>query len=109
MTIADVRQERDDLRAENNALAIELADALAEVTRLKGAIHADLIADTHYCDRHEMMFQCGYGAAPWCPHCEVELLRAALLKVYECEGCRHCSDLTGTALDTTSTSTKEEP
>ena len=66
MTLSDVRQERDDLRAENNALAVELADALAEVTRL----------------------------------------RAALLKVYECDGCRHCSDLTGTALDTTSATTK---
>ncbi len=30
---------------------------------------------------------------------EVTRLRAALLKVYECDGCRHCSDLTGTALD----------
>lgn len=36
---------------------------------------------------------------------EVARLRAALLKVYECEGCRHCSDLAGTVLDTTSAST----
>ncbi len=42
MSIDDVRPERDDLRAENNQLAVELADALAardrDIAELRGQV-----------------------------------------------------------------------
>ena len=42
MSIDDVRLERDDLRAENNQLAVELADALAardrDIAELRGQV-----------------------------------------------------------------------
>lgn len=113
--------EVNDLRhllGESEAQALRY---LAEVERLKGMLHSEIICEMHYCERHEMAYQRGeFVADPKCPHCEcealeaeIERLRAALHRIANQgpndEPWEHWQTIASTALRPTSATTKGEP
>ena len=57
----------------------QLAKSKAEVNRLKGLIHSELLTTMEYCETHEMAYQLPEGAPVKCPWCELALLEALLL------------------------------
>lgn len=63
------------------ALTARAEKAEAEVERLRGLHHAELIATMHYCERHEMGFMSGLETNAPCPHCECERLEARVAEL----------------------------
>lgn len=64
-------------------LHAEVAKLTAERDKYQGLVHAEMIADMHYCERHELGFMQGEWATPRCPHCWGEESEAKLKEILE--------------------------
>jgi uncharacterized protein YbaR (Trm112 family) len=66
-------------------------ERLAECNRLRGIIHAEMIADAHYCETCEMAFMVPDGAPRTCPTCALRREEELLARV-EVFGIPHAAD-----------------
>lgn len=72
-------------QAELEAARATVAEAMVE--RLKGLLHAEVIAEMEYCELHELAFMSPMWVTPRCPHCRADAAEDALkepvLKIVE--------------------------